>query len=116
MLNARSLTLAAGLLVSLASPSLAQEPAVTLFKVVTARDDIVIGLTGPELDRMGGRDAGTVARAILAKGELTAWRYAVRKAPNGDLQQAPSLRVGLLAHASMRVEPYATPLPVIAPE
>jgi len=44
------------------------------------------------------------------------WQYAVRKAPNGDLQQAPLHKVGLLANSSLRVEPYATPLAVLPHE
>jgi hypothetical protein len=47
---------------------------------------------------------------------MTAWQYAVRKAANGDLEQAPKAKVGLIANESLRVEPYATPLKVIAHE
>src|SRR5262245_42279262 len=81
----------------------------TLFKIVTVKDEIVIGLNADELSSLGGQDAGAVARALAARGELTVWQYAVRKAPNGDLQQAPRQKVGLLAHSSLRVEPYTTP-------
>jgi hypothetical protein len=98
----------------LATPA-AADPAVTLFKVITVKDDIVIGLTADELIQLGGRDAGAVAREIAAKGQMTAWQYHVRKAANGDLQQAPLRRVGLLANASLRIEPYATPLAILAP-
>ena len=34
----------------------------------------------------------------------------------GDLEQAPRAKIGLIAHDSLRVEPYATPLKVIAHE
>jgi len=51
-----------------------------------------------------------------AKGTLTVWQYAVRKAANGELEQAPRMKIGLFAHDSLRVEPYATPLKVIAHE
>ncbi|MFD2183996.1 hypothetical protein [Rhodoplanes azumiensis] len=88
----------------------------TLFKIVTVKDEIVIGLSDAELDALGGRDAGTVARALKARGELTAWQYAVRKAATGELEQAPRQKVGLLAHESLRVEPYPTPLAVRAHE
>jgi hypothetical protein len=98
----------------LATPA-AADPAVTLFKVITVKDDIVIGLTADELIQLGGRDAGAVAREIAAKGQMTAWQYHVRKAANGDLQQVPLRRVGLLANASLRIEPYATPLAILAP-
>ena len=88
----------------------------TLFKIITVKDEIVIGLSADELSKLGGTDAATVARALLGKGELTVWQYAVKKAANGDLQQAPLRQVGLLAHASLRVEPYATPLAVLPHE
>ncbi|HEY2136864.1 MAG TPA: hypothetical protein VGH49_13310 [Xanthobacteraceae bacterium] len=87
-----------------------------LFKIITVKDDIVIGLNADELGRIGGNDAGAIARALAAKGEMTAWQYAVKKAQNGDLQQAPLRQVGLLANASLRVEPYASPLAVLPHE
>ena len=61
---------------------------VSLFKVITAKDEIVIGLTGDELKQMDG-NAGGVAKALVTKGSLSVWKYAVRKAPTGDLEQAP---------------------------
>jgi hypothetical protein len=39
-----------------------------LFKIVTVKDEIVIGLNDTELSQVGGNDAGAVARALLAKG------------------------------------------------
>jgi hypothetical protein len=89
---------------------------VTLFKVVTEKDEIVIGLTEDELGGLAGQDAGAVAAELAAKGEMTVWQYAVRKAENGDLVEAPLQRIGLLANGSLRVEPYATDLTVVAPE
>src|SRR6187431_1890419 len=53
----------------------------TLFKVITVKDEIVIGLNADELDRLGGRDAGAVARALAANGEMTVWQYGVRRGP-----------------------------------
>lgn len=91
------------------------EAPVTLFKVVTARDEIVIGLTPDEVARIGGADVTRVARAITGEGSLTAWQYAVRQGPDGGLRQAPLRRVAVLAAASLRVEPFSTPLPVVAP-
>lgn len=88
----------------------------SLFKIITVKDEIVIGLNTDELDRLGGRDASTVARALAAKGEMTVWQYGVRRGPTGDLQQAPTQKVGLLANNSLRVEPYTTPYPIVAHE
>jgi hypothetical protein len=110
---------AATLLIVSASPALAQkkDPAMTsLFKIVSVKDEVVIGLTPDELSGLGGSDAGAVAKALAAKGTLNVWQYAVRKASNGDLEQAPLRKIGLIAHDSLRVEPVSTPLKVIAHE
>jgi hypothetical protein len=85
---------------------------VSLFKVITAKDEIVIGLPDGELADMDG-NAGGVAKALVAKGSLSVWRYAVRKASTGDLEQAPLHKIGLIASDSLRVEPYTTPLKVL---
>jgi hypothetical protein len=92
-----------------------KEPAMTsLFKIISVKDEVVIGLTAEELGTLGGNDAGAVAKALTSKGTLSVWQYAVRKAENGDLEQAPRAKIGVLAHDSLRVEPYASPLKVIA--
>jgi hypothetical protein len=105
------------LLMTATQPAFSEDKGMTtLFKIITVKDEIVIGLNADELGRVGGQDAGAVARALAAKGELTAWQYAVKKAANGDLQQAPLRQVGLLANASLRVEPYASPLAVLPHE
>lgn len=90
--------------------------AVAMFKIITVKDEILVGLSADELDRIGGRDAGAVARALAERRELTVWRYAVRKHAEGDLEQAPLARVGLLANESLRVEPYASPLRIVPHE
>ena len=64
----------------------------------------------------GLRDEGAVAKSLAGKGTLSVWQYAVRKAPNGDLEQAPLRKIGLIAHDSLRVEPYSTPLKVLPHE
>lgn len=92
-------------------PALAADK-VSLFKVITAKDEIVIGLTDDELRQMDG-NAGGVAKALVARGSLSVWRYAVRKAASGDLEQAPLHRIGLISTESLRIEPYASPLKVV---
>lgn len=96
---------------AMAGPATAADK-VSLFKVITAKDEIVIGLTAEELAQMDG-NAGGVAKALVAKGSLSVWRYAVRKAASGDLEQAPLHKIGLISAESLRVEPYATPLRVV---
>src|SRR2546430_10481329 len=103
------------LLVTASQPAFSEDKT-TLFKIITIKDEIVIGLNADELGQIGGKDAGAVAKALAAKGQMTAWQYAVKKAANGDLQQAPLRQVGLLANSSLRVEPYASPLAVLPHE
>ena len=103
-------------LATIASAAWAQDKATSLFKVITVKDEIVVGLNAEELGAVGGQDAGAVAKALAAKGELTVWQYAVRHAPNGELEQAPLRKIGLLANSSLRVEPYASPLKVVPHE
>ena len=105
------------LLLTAAQPAFCEDKGkTTLFKIITVKDEIVIGLNADELGQIGGKDAGAVAKALAAKGQLTAWQYAVKKAANGDLQQAPLRQVGLLANASLRVEPYPTTVTVLPHE
>jgi hypothetical protein len=105
------------LLTTAIEPAFSQDKGMTtLFKIITVKDEIVIGLNADELGAIGGKDAGAVAKALAAKGQLTAWQYAVKKAANGDLQQAPLRQIGLLANSSLRVEPYTSPLAVLPHE
>ena len=103
-------------LATFASVAWAQDKPMALFKVITVKDEIVIGLNATELGEIGGQDAGAVAKALAAKGELTVWQYAVRHAPDGELEQAPLRKIGVLANSSLRVEPYSSPLKVVPHE
>ncbi|MEW6642470.1 MAG: hypothetical protein AB1586_18330 [Pseudomonadota bacterium] len=93
-------------------PALATDK-VSLFKVVTAKDEIVIGLTDDELAKFEGRNAGGIAKALKTEGTLSVWRYAMRKAGSGDLEQAPTGKIGLMANDALRVEPYTSPVKVV---
>jgi hypothetical protein len=105
--------LAAFLMESLViQPALAADK-VSLFKVITSKDEIVIGIGETELAQMEGQNAGGVAKALVAKGSMSVWQYAVRKSTSGDLEQSPLHKIGLIASDSLRVEPYATPLKVL---
>lgn len=122
------LRIGAAVLAATAAPALAQtstqqkdpskmpQAATSLFKVITVKDDVTIGLSADELVALGGADAGAVAKALVSKGTLSVWQYAVRKAASGDLEQAPLRKIGLIAHDSLRVEPYASPLKVLPHE
>jgi len=86
---------------------------VSLFKIITQKDEIVIGLSDDDLAQVDGRNAGGVAKMLVAKGSLSVWQYAVHKSATGDLEQAPLHRIGLISTDALRVEPYATPLKVL---
>jgi hypothetical protein len=92
---------------------------VALFKVVTVKDDVIIGFNTEDLKALGGPEksaAGSIASALADRKSLTVWQYSVRKANNGDSQFAPLRQIGLLAHDSLRVEPYSTPFAVLPHE
>jgi hypothetical protein len=101
------------ILLAIAPAAWAQETKIDLFKVVTVKDEIIIGLSADELKALGGTDASAVAHALAQKGDMTAWQYNVHRAQNGDLQQAPTAKIGLLANSSLRVEPYTTPYAIV---
>ena len=89
-----------------------------LFKVITDKDEITIGLNEAELKVLGGvigggDNAGVVARALGGTGQITVWQYSVRHGKDGQLEQAPLRQIGLIAGTARRVEPYKSPLPVV---
>lgn len=86
-----------------------------LFKIVTVKDEIVVGLNDSELKEMGG-DAGGIAKAIASKGSVTLWQYSVRQAKDGERQMTPLHKIGVLANSSLRVEPYKQPFAVLPHE
>src|SRR5664279_3130569 len=86
----------------------------TLFKIVTVKDEITVGLNDAELKELGG-DAGSIAKAIAAKGSLTLWQYAVTQ-KDGERSVAPRAKIGVLANTSLRVEPYTQPFKVLPHE
>jgi hypothetical protein len=103
----------AALILAGAPAAWAEENKTDLFKIVTVKDEIIIGLSTDELKALGGTDASAVAHALAQKGDLTVWQYNVHRGPNGDLQQAPTAKIGLLANSSLRVEPYSSPYAVL---
>ena len=102
--------LAAGFIVLATLPASAE----TLFKIITVKDDVVVGLNDAELKEFGG-DAGGIAKAIASKGSLTLWQYAVTQ-KDGERMVAPHAKIGVLANSSLRVEPYQQPFKVLAHE
>lgn len=103
---------AASAFISLAGQALAEQ-APSLFKIITVKDEIVVGLSPEEAAKLGGADTAVIGKTLKADGTLTLWQYAVRKAADGSLEQAPLRKVTLLSHDTLRVEPYASPLRIV---
>ena len=91
----------------------AQDTKTDLFKVVTVKDEIIIGLSTDEFKAIGGSDASAVAHALAQKGDMAVWQYNVHRGANGELQQSPTAKIGLIANSSLRVEPYTTPYAIV---
>jgi len=96
--------------------ALAQQPAVKLFKIITAKDEVEIGLTDDEL-KGPASDLENLAKRLADAGQVTVWQYAVRKGADGSLEHAPVKRVAVFKTDTLRVEPFnPAPLKVVPPE
>jgi len=101
---------------ALAAPAKAAEPEVRLFRVVTTRDAITIGLTATELAALGqGEAVSLIAQTLQRSGQITVWQYVSGRATDGSLAWKPQARVAVLRADSLRIEPYAPAMPVLAP-
>src|SRR5262249_34665297 len=93
-----------------------QQAAVKLFKIVTAKDEVEIGLTDDEL-KGPASDLENLAKRLADAGQVTVWQYAVRKGADGSLEHAPLKRVAIFKTDTLRVEPFnPAPLKVVPPE
>ncbi|QNK70059.1 hypothetical protein [Variovorax sp. PAMC26660] len=94
----------------------AQAPApVLLFKVVSPRDDIVVGIEAAQLGTGTTPPVQRLAALLADKGQLTLWQYASQHDTGGALVQAPLRQVVVFKNDLLRLEPYATPLPIKPP-
>lgn len=109
------LILSAALLLTAFDSARAQETP-KLFKVVTVRDEIVVGLAPRDVVPLGGSDVSHLGSALKFDGQLTAWQYAVRVGKDGEMEQAPLRKVTILGHSSLRVEAFSSPLRVVPAE
>lgn len=115
--RSRQIVLALGL-AGLVIDAVASHPAlavskVTLFKVVSPQNEIVIGMTRAELTRLNGKTPEVVEKALNAAGALQVWQYGVRRGVSGDMEEAPVRKVSLSADPAIHIEAYATPLRVV---
>lgn len=114
--RSRQIVLAIGL-TGLLADAVASHPAftankVTLFKVVTPQNEIVIGITKAELAHMQGKGVDAVTKALADSGGLQAWQYETKAGIGGVLEEAPVRKVAVEAGPSTRIEPYMTGRPV----
>ncbi len=90
---------------------------IKLFKVITRKDDITIGVTAAELAAMGaGEDVKVLAQHLVTAGQITVWQYAVGRDASGGLQMNPLRRVAILKNDSLRIEPATTPYQILPPK
>lgn len=83
-----------------------------LFRIVTVKDDVIVAVP-PEEAGAPRPDAAAIGQALAANGVLTVWQYVTRKAADGALEMAPRAKVSVLAHDSLRVEPYTAAVRVV---
>jgi hypothetical protein len=99
-----------------AATALAQT-AVKLFKVITAKDEVEIGLTDEELRSFGaGPDIDALAKKLVDAGQITVWQYAVQRAADGGTAHAPLKRIAIFKTDTLRIEPFnPAPLKAVPP-
>ncbi|RKR28292.1 hypothetical protein C8C93_3569 [Acidovorax sp. 93] len=83
-----------------------------LFKIVSVKDDVIVAVPPDEAGALRP-EAAAIGQALAAKGALTFWQYATRKAADGALEMAPRAKISVLAHDSLRVEPYTPAVRVV---
>lgn len=116
----RRLLIAGGLTFLLAGaaavPASAADAQVKLFKVVTPKDDVVVGITPADLAHFGaGADVEVLSKQVAAAGQLTLWQYVTRKSASGELELAAAKKISIFAAGVVRIEPYAASIKVVPP-
>lgn len=108
------MTLMLALALLFASRANADDPSVSLFKVVTVKDDVVVGLSKEALAGMGqGVPLDVFAGELQRRGQMSIWQYASTKNAQGELVMSPLRRVNILYNGTARIEPYSTSLKVV---
>ena len=116
LLSRRLMMMVMPMIAASAAPANAQAPAVMLFRVVSQRDEIIIGLTPAELEALGsGPEPERIGRRLAAEGQIGAWRYTVGRAADGSTRYGPNGRISILRQDTYRIEPYTSALPVAPP-
>ena len=94
----------------------ADEPAVSLFKVITVKDEVVVGLPRETLAGMGhGTPLDVFAAELQRRGQMSAWQYASTKNAQRELVMSALRRVNFFCAGTARIEPYSSSLKVVPP-
>lgn len=88
---------------------------VLLFKVVSPRDDVVVGIESAQLGAGAPPPVQRLAAMLAEKGQLTLWQYASQHGEGGALVQAPLRQIVVFRNELLRIEPYSTPLAIKPP-
>lgn len=89
---------------------------VTLFKVVTVKDETIVGVTADEMTAYGaGAPAEVVAKALDARRYLGAWQYATSRAQDGTMKEMPVRRIVVFAAHVVRIEPHRAANEIVPP-
>lgn len=103
-------------LVSIGAHASAQDREVSLFKIVSAKDDMIVGLTRDELAKFGpGAPLEVFASELQRRGQMAVWQYASTRGPQGELVMSPLQRIIVLYPGTARIEPYTSNLKVMLP-
>ena len=105
----------AAMLLTGASSAFAEDSDMVLFKVISQKDDVIIGLTEGQLTAAGGLNAGVFGKMLVANGELAAWQYVVSRNDAGELVEAPTNWISIIANDTLRIEPYQAEWPITLP-
>lgn len=87
-----------------------------LFKVISAKDEIIIGLSPAEAEALGrGPVLDNLAQRLVDHGQITVWQFAPRHGTDGKLELADLRRVAVMKSDAIRIEPYKAALKVVPP-
>ncbi|MDD3518361.1 MAG: hypothetical protein PHQ14_08430 [Chromatiales bacterium] len=81
-----------------------------LYKVVSARDEVVIGV-----DVAAAAEVGPLAERLAKNGYLVAWQYGPARGEGGATVQKPLRRIAVFAGQVIRIEPFVSDQPIVAP-
>ncbi|NKE47975.1 hypothetical protein HB662_24570 [Roseomonas frigidaquae] len=100
-----------------AQPAPATAPAnMRLFRVVTIRGDLVLGLSPAELATLGpGPDLDRLARRIATDGQISGWLYREARGPDGGGRLQTERRVAVQGQDALTLQPHSAAMPVQPP-